>query len=141
MNNSFLPSIEMPYLRKIQMPSLIKGYHKIVYPIGLGILSESNLLKKIQKIGNRNKPPSSIILFIYDGSYVVFSTRFTSKEAFVESMFDYSLKGNIVGLNVVKGYDINGTSLKLIVAPTNDYSYSNINSEVIDSIIQNMDWN
>lgn len=131
-------------------PSTVIGTHKIVTPIKLGILSESNLLKKIQKIGDRNHKPSRIFVwvnnnhFLPDYSFSVnskYPTKEKAQEALVEFLYDYSMKGNIVACNAIKQNTTHVSSLKLIVAPTNDYSYSNINAEVIDLLIQSVDWN
>lgn len=125
---------------------------------GLGIkkvsiknpIAINTVLQKVRKIGSRNNPPSCIEVFLCQGGEMgllkSFAHSFTypsceaAKEAFVEFMFDYSLKGNIIGLNVVKRHNINGTSLKIIVGPTKDYSESNIDSDVIDSILSTIRW-
>lgn len=146
MNDStYLSSVVMPMFRKIY-PSVIPVEHKIVSPTNLGIISESNLLKKIQKIGCRNHKPTEILVK-FNGEQLIkhaftvgseYPTKEKAQEALVEFLYDYSMKGNIVGCSTIKRFHT--SSLKLIFAPTNDYSYSNINAEVIDSIIQSVDW-
>lgn len=144
MNNSYLPSVDMPMLRKIQMPSLIEGNYKTMIHTKLGILNESNLLKKIQKIGNRNHKPTGIIIKFKDELLIrheftvnsIYPTKEKVEESLVEFLYDYSMKGNIVACSVIKRF--RQTSIKLTVAQTNDYRYSNITADVIDSLIQSV---
>ena len=125
---------------------IVRGKYEIVSPTNLGIISEPNLLKKIQKIGNRNHKPTEVIVQFRDDPLIQneftvnskYPTKEEAQEALVEFLSAYSMKGNIVGCNTIKRS--NSSGLKIIVAPTNDYSYSNITAEMIDSIIQSVDW-
>ena len=125
---------------------IVRGKYEIVDPTNLGIISEPNLLKKIQKIGTRNHKPTEVIVKFRDDPIIQnefsvnskYPTKEEAQEALVEFLSAYSMKGNIVGCNTIKRSNLSG--LKIIVAPTNDYSYSNITAEMIDSIIQSVNW-
>ena len=125
---------------------IVRGKYEIVSPTNLGIISEPNLLKKIQKIGTRNHKPTEVIVKFRDDPLIQnefsvnskYPTKGEAQEALVEFLSAYSMKGNIVGCNTIK--ISNSSGLKIIVAPTNDYSYSNITAEMIDSIIQSVNW-
>lgn len=118
---------------------------------GKNPISEPTLIKKLRKFGNRSNPPVSVRVYLSSNNTVIstemrkfevgysYPTELKAQEEFVEFISNYSITGNILGLNVVKAR-YGRTFLKIIVGETNDYSYSNITGDVISEIIGAIKW-